>query len=304
MSKKIVNFGSINIDHVYQVPHFVQPGETLNSAQLNTGLGGKGANQSVAIARAGGHVVHFGQVSSADQWAIDLLAASGVATDNIKLVDMPSGHAIIQVDDQGENAILLHGGANQGCDVSELESVLGADKEIEYLLLQNECNGLAEAIDIALARNINVVLNPAPMTESINTLPLNKLHTLIVNQVEAQMLTGEVEVGAMIRYFQRHFGDTQIVLTLGADGVVLLQGGDIESGDVIRSEAHDVSVVDTTGAGDTFVGYFLTAMANGDGPASALKSASTAAAITVTRSGAISAIPTRTDVDNFLEVVV
>ncbi len=298
MSRKILNFGSINIDHVYQVSRFVQPGETRHCVQLATGLGGKGANQSVAIARAGGLVVHFGQLSSVDQWAIDLLSDSGVNTRHIKLVDMPSGHAIIQVDDQGENAILLCSGANLSCDIGQLESLLAVEEGIEYLLLQNECNGLAEAVDFALARGIHVVLNPAPMTESIKKLPLEKVHTLIVNHVEAQMLTGEVGIDAIIRYFQQRFSETQVVLTLGADGVVLLQ-----SNSVIRSNAHKVSVVDTTGAGDAFVGYFLCAIANGDAPEAALKTASAAAAMTVARAGAINAIPIKADVDGFLEAV-
>lgn len=292
---KIVNFGSINIDHVYQVPHFVQPGETLNSAHLETGLGGKGANQSVAIARAGGCVLHLGQVSKADQWALDLLNEASVITDHIKQVDQASGHAIIQVDESGENAILLYGGANQTCDVNQLEQLLDADRECEYLLVQNECNGLSDAIDIALARDIKVVLNPAPMTAQIKSLPLDRLHTLIVNQGEAQALTNQSETEAMIAYFQQRLSNTRVVLTLGGEGAILVHGSS-----VTRSSAHSVGVVDTTGAGDTFVGYFLNAMADGQDAANALAVASAAAAITVTRAGAISAIPTQGEVADFL----
>ncbi len=295
MSKLIINFGSINIDHVYRVPRFVQPGETLTSTDLNTGLGGKGANQSVAIARAGGHVLHFGQLGKADSWALDVMQQTGVDIDYIKLVEQASGHAIIQVDNQGENAILLHGGANQSCDLSVFEKLLDTTKPISYLLLQNECDGLAAAIDMALARDIKVVLNPAPMSASIKTLPLDKLDTLIVNQTEAQALSGCAEAVDSVAYFKRHYPNTRVVLTLGSEGVMLTH-----QDEQIRLPAYPVSVLDTTGAGDTFVGYLLRALVEDCSNTEALKQASAAAALAVTRSGAIDAIPTQQDVHHFL----
>lgn len=295
MIKHIVNFGSINIDHVYKVPHFVTPGETLGSSELTTGLGGKGANQSVAIARSGGVVKHVGQVSNSDQWALKILKDSGVDTSGIKLVDQASGHAIIQVDSQGENAILLHGGANQSCDLKDLYRALGDAESVGYLLMQNECNGLSDAIELALDKGIKIALNPAPMSEVIKALPLHKLDTLIVNQVEAQALSAQIDLDDIIDYFQAELPNTRVVLTLGREGVILLNGDNI-----IKVPAHTVDVVDTTGAGDTFVGYFLSSLVQGDDDAMALKKASAAAALAVTRAGAISAIPSKLELQRLL----
>jgi ribokinase len=295
MIKQIVNFGSINIDHVYQVPHFVQPGETLSSSKLEAGLGGKGANQSVAIARSGGVVKHVGQMSKSDQWALQILTDSGVDTSSIKLVEQASGHAIIQVDSQGENAILLHGGANQSCDINDLRQALNEPLSIGYLLLQNECNGLVEAIDLALEKGIKIAFNPAPMSEAIKALPLHKLDTLIVNQVEAQALSEKTEIGQTVAYFEAALPNTRVVLTLGDEGAILLRGGNTK-----RVASHKVDVVDTTCAGDTFVGYFLSSIVRGDDDATALRKASAAAALTVSESGAISAIPTEQDLQKLL----
>lgn len=295
MIKQIVNFGSINIDHVYQVPHFVTPGETLGSSKLTTGLGGKGANQSVAIARSGGVVKHVGQISSSDQWALKILKDSGVDTSGIKQVDQASGHAIIQVDSQGENAILLHGGANQSCDIKDLHQALDDAGSIGYLLMQNECNGLSDAIELALDKEIKIALNPAPMSDSIKALPLNKLDTLIVNQVEAQALSAQTDLDDIIVYFRAELPNTRVVLTLGGEGAILLNGDSM-----IKVAAHKVDAVDTTGAGDTFVGYFLSSLVQGDDDAMALKKASAAAAIAVTRAGAISAIPTEQELHRLL----
>lgn len=296
MTKRIVNFGSINIDHVYQVPHFVTPGETLSSYELTTGLGGKGANQSVAIARAGGVVEHVGQISNADQWALAELKKSGVDISAIKQVMQASGHAIIQVNNHGENAILLHGGANQNCDINDLKNALSEPENIEYLLMQNECNGLSDAIEFALGNGIKIALNPAPMSEAIKALPLHKLDTLIVNHVEAQALSSLVELDSIIEHFQTTLANTRVVLTLGGAGVVLLNRGN-----VIKVGAHDVDVVDTTCAGDTFVGYFLSSLVQGDDDYTALNKASAAAALTVTRVGAISAIPTEQELQFVLK---
>lgn len=295
MTKQIVNFGSINIDHVYQVPHFVTPGETLSSSELRTGLGGKGANQSVAIARSGGVVKHVGQISKTDQWALKILTDSGVDTVGIKQVEQASGHAIIQVDCQGENAILLHGGANQSCDLKDLQKALEDSSSVEYLLLQNECNGLSEAIDLAFDKDIKIALNPAPMSESIKALPLHKLDTLIVNQVEAQALSTQSHLDNIIEYFKTELPNTRVVLTLGGEGAILLSGGN-----TIKVPALSVDAVDTTGAGDTFVGYFLSSLVRGDDDTTALKKASAAAALAVIRPGAISAIPTEQELQRLL----
>ena len=292
MKSKIINFGSINIDHVYRVPHLVKPGETLSSLDLVTGLGGKGANQSVAIARAGVSVAHVGRVFKGDTWAVALLASTGVDTDNIALIEGASGHAIIQVDDQGENAIVLHGGANQSFSIADIESALNHNQQARYLLMQNETNLLAETFELAQAKGIKIVLNPAPMTGNIKGLPLAKLDTLIVNQGEAEALCGAADIDQMTQQMAALAPQTRVVVTLGGDGAMLLANGE-----VTHMNSPSVDVVDTTGAGDTFVGYFLAGVAEGMNDHDALQRACLAGSIAVTRQGAITAIPDRSEVD-------
>ena len=292
MKSKIINFGSINIDHVYRVPHLVKPGETLSSLDLVTGLGGKGANQSVAIARAGVSVAHVGRVFKGDRWAVELLASTGVDTDNIALIEGASGHAIIQVDDQGENAIVLHGGANQSFSIADIESALNRNQQARYLLMQNETNLLAETFELAQAKGIKIVLNPAPMTDNIKDLPLAKLDTLIVNRGEAEALCGAADIDQMTQQMAALAPQTRVVVTLGGDGAMLLANGE-----VTHMNSPSVDVVDTTGAGDTFVGYFLAGVAEGMNDHDALQRACLAGSIAVTRQGAITAIPDRSEVD-------
>mgnify|MGYP003676720050 FL=1 len=292
MKSKIINFGSINIDYVYRVPHLVKLGETLSSLDLVPGLGGKGANQSVAIARAGVSVAHVGRVFKGDTWAVALLASTGVDTDNIALIEGASGHAIIQVDDQGENAIVLHGGANQSFSIADIESALNHNQQARYLLMQNETNLLAETFELAQAKGIKIVLNPAPMTDNIKDLPLAKLDTLIVNRGEAEALCGAADIDQMTQQMAALAPQTRVVVTLGGDGAMLLANGE-----VTHMNSPSVDVVDTTGAGDTFVGYFLAGVAEGMNDHDALQRACLAGSIAVTRQGAITAIPDRSEVD-------
>ena len=292
MKSKILNFGSINIDHVYQVPHFVKPGETLSSLELSTGLGGKGANQSVAIARAGASVAHLGKLSQTDEWAVEILASSGVNVSNIELIDGASGHAIIQVDAHGENAIVLHGGANQSFTIADIESALMANQDASHLLMQNETNLLLQSFELAQVKGLKLVLNPAPMTNDIKQLPLAKIDTLIVNQGEAEALCGESEIDKIIREMIVLAPHSKVVVTLGSQGALL-----IVDGDVTRINSPRVNVVDTTGAGDTFVGYFLAGVVDGLSDNEALERACLAASIAVTRQGAISAIPELSEVN-------
>lgn len=288
----VYNFGSINIDQVYRVPHLVGPGETLASESLETVLGGKGANQSVALARAGVDVKHIGKVGSADKWVVDLLSEYGVDTSGIGLVDAPSGHAIIQVDNSGENAIVLHGGTNQSFDASTLDAALSNGQSGDWLLLQNECNALADAFSIAKNRKMHVAFNPAPMTDAVKHLPLDQCRLLILNEVEARHLSGEDDVQSVLSALQQRYPNVMLVVTLGAAGATLLH-----SGEWISKKVPTVNVVDTTGAGDTFVGYLLAGMLGNHSVENALQQACDAGAIAVTRVGATPSIPTLDQVE-------
>lgn len=294
MSTQVINYGSINIDHVYRVPHFVQPGETLASQSLKTVLGGKGANQSVALARAGIEVTHLGQIADTDQWAKDILLDAGVNTDHIHFVNEPSGHAIIQVDDQGENAIVLHGGANQTCRLNDLDHAIKENPDAQILLLQNECNSLAEAFELARKHQLKVALNPAPMSAAINDLPLTTLDVLIVNQLEAQALSGETKIDAMLASLTNKCANACVVITLGAQGAVLSDA----SGNY-QQPGLKVDVTDTTGAGDTFVGYFIAGLIDQLDPQTNLARACHAAALSTTSLGAIPSIPAKQKVVDY-----
>jgi len=292
---KVFNFGSINIDLVYRVPHLVRPGETLSSRSLETVLGGKGANQSVALARAGVNVGHIGRLGRADDWASLQMQSAGVEISNVEHIEEPSGHAIIQVDDAGENSIILHGGANQSFDAQSLEKSLESAREGDWLLIQNECNDISVAIEIAVRKGLSVAFNPAPMTAPVIELPLERCAVLIVNETEATALADTQNLDSALDALAKRLPDTRIVLTLGSKGAVLQHHNQ-----KFTAQALSVEVVDTTGAGDTFVGYFLAALINGLEDQSALHRACAAAALSVTKAGATPSIPMAHEVDALL----
>lgn len=292
------NLGSINLDHVYRVPHLVTPGETLASHGYEVGLGGKGANQSLALARAGGRVCHWGRLGRQDAWARDTLARAGVDVSHLSLVDAPSGHAIIQVDDAGENAIILYPGANHGFGEADFQALVDAAAPGDWLLLQNECNGLAQLLALAAERQIRVAFNPAPMTDAVGELPLSACRLLFVNRTEAAGLAGlpvDSPPDALLDALASRLPDCELVLTLGAEGA-WYQGG----GERRHQPALKVSAVDTTGAGDTFIGYYLAALQRGGPVAECLAQATVAAALAVQRPGAAAGIPTADEVARFL----
>ncbi|MBX2880762.1 MAG: ribokinase [Granulosicoccus sp.] len=292
---QVFNFGSINIDHVYRIPHLVKPGETLSSKSMSTVLGGKGANQSVALARAGVRVCHIGRLAHADAWAVDLLRDAGIDVSNVQLVDGPSGHAIIQVDDVGENSIILHGGANTSFEAADFEQLLNSANSGDWLLIQNECNGLENIFAEAQKRQLRIAFNPAPMTELVARLPLNYCNVLIVNETEAAALAQSEDVHSALDILANKYPDTQVVLTLGAEGAMLACRDQ-----KLHQESLPVDVVDTTGAGDTFVGYFLAALLADLDQVTALRRACAAAALSVTVPGATPSIPAARSVDEFL----
>ncbi|MFM9268808.1 ribokinase [Halomonas elongata] len=292
------NFGSINLDHFYRVPHLVRPGETLAGHDYRVGLGGKGANQSLAMARAGGKVRHWGRLGRHDAWAKELLEQAGVDADSIALVDDPGGHAIIQVDDHGENAILLFPGANHGFTEAELSELIEAADPGDWLLAQNECNALAKALELAHARGLNIAFNPAPMTEDVTALPLELCRLLFVNRGEAEELAGLPEGAAaseLLDALTERLPDTETVLTLGGEGA-WYQHGETR----LFQPPLPVTPRDTTAAGDTFIGYYLAARQAELSVETCLARAATAAAIGVQRLGATESIPELADVEALL----
>lgn len=301
----IYNLGSINIDHLYRVPHLVRAGETLASTGYSRVLGGKGANQSFALARAGAQVTHLGAVGQGDGWAIELLRDSGVDVANIaELASIRSGHAIIQVDDRGENCILLFAGANHAIPAEIPARALAGAGPHDWLLMQNECGDSAPSIRQALDLGLRVALNPAPMEAAVARLPLERIDLLFFNEGEARVLLQALGAAPatpddprlLLEHLQARYPRAEIVLTLGGQGA--LYAG---QGQQLAQPAFTVPVRDTTGAGDTLVGYFLAARSAGAPPTQALRLAQAAAALCVQRAGAADSIPRRGDVEAFLQ---
>ena len=285
---EVLNYGSINIDHVYRVANLVSPGQTVASKHYSRCGGGKGYNQSIALARAGAAVAHAGKVGRDGTFLVEGLEAAGVNTQHVDVTDAATGHAIIQVDDRGENAIVLHRGANHQVNAAEARALIATRAPGSYLLLQNEISCVAEIIALGLARDLRVAFNPAPMTDEVASMPLGGLCLLVVNESEGRALTGESQADAVLDALHERWPATPVVLTTGGAGARY-----IDDKQRLFEPAQQVEVVDTTAAGDTFVGYFLAALVADCPPSEALRLASRAAALCVTRPGAADAIPGR-----------
>ena len=284
----ILNFGSLNIDLVYQVEHIARPGETIASSTHQVFAGGKGANQSAALARAGAPVFHAGQVGPDGQWLVDKLTGLGVDVQHIRVGDVPTGHAIIQVDHQGQNSIVLFAGANAQIDRGAIDTALSHFDQEDILLLQNEINDIAYIITSASERGLTICLNPAPFGPEVCAYPLKLVDLLIVNETEAIGLAGAATLAALAVRCPH----AQIALTLGAAGAQYCSPTE-----EFRLSAPQVEAVDTTGAGDTFIGYFLQGLTADMTAREAMTRAVQAAAMCVTRPGAMDSIPTADEVD-------
>ncbi|MCS5636767.1 MAG: ribokinase [Myxococcota bacterium] len=286
----IVNFGSINLDFVYQVDHLARPGETVPSLGQEQFAGGKGFNQSIALARAGAPVRHVGRVGEDGRWLVEMLEAEGVDISEIAVSGPSTGHAIIQVDAQGENSILVHGGANREIESESLERSCAALGEDDWVLLQNETNALAAVMELAPGRGSRMVLNPSPTDPSLLALPLDRIDTFLINQGEGEALCGEREPGRILEAMAERFPRSAVVLTLGARGALYAR-----EETRLESAAEPARALDTTGAGDTFAGYYLAEMVARGDPERALRLGCIAAGYCVERAGAAASIPRRSD---------
>jgi ribokinase len=288
---KIYNLGSINIDAFYRVPKLVAPGETIKATQVDQHLGGKGINQSVAISKSGGHVIHIGAVGPNSDWVLETIEKFGVPTKHIQIVnETPTGTAIIAVDDAGENTIMLNAGANNAVPTDLIVAAMADAQKDDWLVLQNETNGNDIAVKVAQSKSIRICLSAAPFDKEQVLELVNKVDLIAVNEIEAQ------EVEAALNVKITDLKKPNFLITKGSKGAIYVSDG---------AETHcpsfSVEAIDTTGAGDTYLGVFISNISQGKTIKHAMRTASAAAAIQVTRLGAATAIPDINTVQDFLE---
>ena len=292
---KILVFGSLNLDFVYQVDHFVQPGETLSSSSMRIHCGGKGLNQSIALGRTGCEVYHAGRVGPDGGPLLDKLKTAGVDVRFVETVGTPTGNAIIQVDRHGQNGILLYGGANRTVDRDLVDRVLSGFEAGDLILLQNEISEIPYIMECATAKGLRICLNPSPADESLFTYPLSQVRYLVLNEIEGERLTGENDPDRIVDALLHYSPEIAVVLTLGQNGVLF---GDRDR--KLRHGIYAVVAVDTTAAGDTFTGFFLGAVVRGLPTETCLQYATAAAALCVSKAGAADSIPTWAETEHFL----
>ena len=283
---KILNYGSLNIDVVFQVESIVRPGETIASSAVARHPGGKGLNQNIALARAGAVTYHGGLIGNDGLWLRELLEDNGVDCRHLHTVDTPTGSAFIQVERGGQNSIVLFGGANQKNSPELCDSALSELSAGDMLLIQNEVNCMDYLIRAAHEKAVSIVLNPSPMNEIITSCDLSLVDWFILNETEGLSIAGCSCIEDILPRLHELFPNAGIVLTLGEDGSEALY-----KGRRYRQAAFKTKAVDTTAAGDTFTGYFLACISQGREVDEALLTASKAAAISVSREGAASSIP-------------
>lgn len=294
---RILNLGSLNIDRTYQVDHIAEAKETIKCTGYEEFCGGKGLNQSAALARAGAEVYHAGCIGRDGRVLLDYLQETGVKTDYIEYSGSPSGHAVIQVDREGQNSIIICGGANDDITKEYIDRVLEDFGEGDMLLVQNEIANVSYAMEGAKQRGLRIAFNPSPISEQIKGYRLHTVDYFILNEVEGKSLadaeSGEPE--EMIERLRARFPQAVFVLTLGEKGAYCF-----DASSLIYQEIFPAEAVDTTGAGDTFTGYFLAGTAGGASPEKAMRYAAMASAIAVSRHGAAPGIPTLAEVERRL----
>ena len=287
---KVLNFGSLNLDYVYQVDHFVMPGETLSSGSREVKHGGKGLNQSIALARAGARTYHAGCMGKGGEELRDALAENGVDVSHLIPVDEMQGHTVIQVNPEGENCIILYGGSNQCVTKEQIGAALKDFGSGDWLVLQNEVNELPEMVNQAYEKGMRVALNPSPYDKKLEAVDFGKISWLLVNEVEAEQITSSGDPDEAWKTIHERWPGMSALITLGKKGSVAfaLRDGAVER---VSQEAMTVKAVDTTAAGDTYTGYFIGGMLEGRPLKECMERATKASAISVTRPGAADSIP-------------
>lgn len=289
---KILNLGSLNIDRVYNLDHFVKAGETLSSTGFELHSGGKGLNQAIACKKAGSDVYFAGKIGNDGLFLNDVLKDSGVNTDYLIVdEDHDTGHSVIQVESGGQNCIILWGGTNHLITHEDVDSILSHFEKGDILLLQNEISSMDYIIDKGYEKGMVIALNPSPLDDKLLAANLEKVSYFIMNEIEAEQISGHSDPDKAIEQLKAKYPDSKFVVTLGSAGVKYYDGEN-----VYRHGIYDVKAVDTTAAGDTFTGYFLNGLLEGKDPMDILAMASKASAIAVSRPGSGDSVPFKDEV--------
>ena len=284
---RVLLFGSANRDRTYAVDYFVRAGETLSADKMELHCGGKGFNQAIAFARAGSDVYFAGAVGEDGGMLYDALQDSGVNVDHLKRIPGPSGHAVIQVTPDGQNSIIILAGSNGAITHEDVDQVLKAFSSGDLVVLQNEISSVDYIIDRAKERGMIVALNPSPFNEKIKSYDLSKVDYLLVNEVEGELLTDCDASKKMAGAIHAMYPNANVVLTLGCAGSVFVSA----TGTMLSSGIYQTEAVDTTAAGDTYTGFFLSEAVKSGNIEAALKTAAIASGISVSRPGASQSIP-------------
>ncbi|NVF12503.1 ribokinase [Anaerococcus sp. AGMB00486] len=292
----ILNFGSVNIDSYFKVDHIARPGETISSISLKKKPGGKGLNQSIALKKVYDNLYHAGLFGNDGEFIKNLFEENSINTKFFRKSNSDTGNALIQVDKNGENSIVLYKGANFDIDEKFVDEVLDYFSKDDVLVLQNEISSLSYIVDKAKEKRMKIVLNPSPINEVIFNLDFSKLDLLILNETEAKDISKFSNNDEIIEFFRRTYPDLKVILTLGANGSIYF-----DKDELIKQKAYIVNTVDTTGAGDTFMGFFVGSYYKGDDIKKSMDLASIASALACMKDGASTSIPSIEEVKKFKE---
>lgn len=295
---KIIDFGSINIDNVYSVNSAVKEGEIIFAPDPAVFIGGKGLNQALAASHAGASVLLAGAIGPDGTFIEEYLKTNNVDTSHLMHVSTGTGHTVIQVSKTGQNSIISCLGANNLLSEKYIDSILNLAQSDDVILLQNEISNVRYIIEKAHSKGLFVAWNPSPLSDEISRCNAKYVNLFFLNQIEGAALSGckpECSGETILNRLISLFPDSVIVLTLGSNGCVCYSNGH-----TLYQPVFNVPIVDTTGAGDTFTGYFLSEMCRGSELTHCLKKASAAAALVVSRNGAAQSIPDASEVDEFM----
>lgn len=302
---EIVVVGSLNMDTVVSVPYIPKIGETILATDVNYYGGGKGANQAIAVARLGSSVSMIGKVGKDKNGRalLDSLTKEGVDTTSIEVSENITGTAFINVSSKGENNIVVYPGANKDLDIAQIERHRKVIENSSVCVLQLEIpyEVVKHVINICYEKDVKVIFNPAPATSGIEDELIRKTYILIPNETELNILSGthndssETLEDVAKKVYNK--GCENLIVTLGEKGGLYLQNKEIE-----YFKSKKVVPIDTTAAGDSFVGAMAASIVEGKTIPESIEFATFAAALTVTKPGAQYSLPTKREVEEFIKL--